>query len=153
MDQATSLLHRGTSRNPGTASRLRSMHVLALAMLVCLTGNAVELDGKHTPPQTPASTAALQSEQVTGQKQSLPSKPLDLRVPDITRLFPPEELERMLGSTKDRAIDEVEVEGARTIDLLPLNTPAVWPGLFAPLWALAHPTQAWRIFAPIPSDQ
>ena len=37
-------------------------------------------------------------------------------------------------------------------DLLPM--PGVyekmWGGLLAPVWAVLHPTQAWRIFAPIP---
>ena len=36
---------------------------------------------------------------------------------------------------------------------LPTFTPRVWPGIAAPFWALFHPTQAWRIFAPIPPDQ
>ena len=39
-------------------------------------------------------------------------------------------------------------------DLLPM--PGVyeqmWPGILAPFWAVLHPTQAWRIFAPIPSQ-
>jgi hypothetical protein len=32
-------------------------------------------------------------------------------------------------------------------------TPNVWGGIAAPLWAVLHPTQAWRIFAPLPPDQ
>ena len=35
----------------------------------------------------------------------------------------------------------------------PKFTPEIWPGIGAPFWALLHPTQAWRIFGPIPPDQ
>jgi hypothetical protein len=47
-------------------------------------------------------------------------------------------------------IEEVEVHGAR--DLLPqtdTEMPQVWNGIAAPVWALLHPTGAWRILAPI----
>jgi hypothetical protein len=81
-----------------------------------------------------------------------PRPPLDLRAPDITQLFSPEELQRLLAKTIDADIEEVEVEGART-RVLPPATPVAWPGLLAPFWAMAHPTQAWRIFAPLPPDQ
>jgi hypothetical protein len=47
-------------------------------------------------------------------------------------------------------IEEVEVEGER--EHLK-STPDVWPGIAAPFWAVLNPTQAWRIFAPLPPDQ
>jgi hypothetical protein len=28
----------------------------------------------------------------------------------------------------------------------------MWGGILAPVWAVLHPTQAWRIFLPIPSQ-
>jgi len=39
-------------------------------------------------------------------------------------------------------------------DLLPMPGvyEQIWPGILAPFWAVLHPTQAWRIFAPIPSQ-
>jgi hypothetical protein len=39
-------------------------------------------------------------------------------------------------------------------EALPMQDPArdVWPGLAAPVWALLHPAQAWRIFLPIPPE-
>jgi hypothetical protein len=74
---------------------------------------------------------------------------LDLRAPDITHLFTSEQISRVLATTFHENIEEVEVEGDRNIR----STPDVWPGIFAPIWALAHPTQAWRIFAPLPPDQ
>jgi len=44
------------------------------------------------------------------------------------------------------------VKGARIPP--PTFTPDVWLGTFgATLWGLLHPTQSWRIFAPIPPDR
>ena len=78
-------------------------------------------------------------------------KPFDLRSPDITKLYTPRQLERMIAKMESDNIEEIEVEGARVP--APTFTPRVWPGIAAPFWALFHPTQAWRIFAPIPPDQ
>jgi len=79
------------------------------------------------------------------------AKPLDLRVPDITEILTPEELQQLLArlGTDEREVDEVKVERPSQ---LPLAKP-VWAGLMAPFWALANPSQAWRIFAPLPADQ
>jgi hypothetical protein len=57
----------------------------------------------------------------------------------------------MIAKMESDNIEEIEVEGARVP--APTFTPRVWPGIAAPFWALLHPTQAWRIFAPIPPDQ
>ena len=80
-----------------------------------------------------------------------PPKPLDLRPPEITRLYTPRQLERLIAKMESDNIEEIEVEGARIP--APTFTPRVWPGIAAPFWALFHPTQAWRIFGPIPPDQ
>ena len=80
-----------------------------------------------------------------------PLKPLDLRAPQITRLYTPRQLERLIARMEAQNIEEIEVEGARIPP--PTFTPRVWPGIAAPFWALFHPTQSWRIFAPIPPDQ
>jgi hypothetical protein len=55
------------------------------------------------------------------------------------------------GSVLDRRLEEVVVTAP--VELLPMRdmTQDVWGGLAAPFWALLHPTQAWRIFLPIPS--
>lgn len=76
---------------------------------------------------------------------------LDLRTPDITRLYSRKQLENLIAKMEADALEEVEVEGARVP--IPEFTPRVWPAIAAPFWALLHPTQAWRIFAPIPPDQ
>lgn len=77
---------------------------------------------------------------------------LDLRAPQITQLYTSEELNRILATTFIREdIEEVQVEGER--DRRPTDTPTVWPGIAAPVWALLNPAQSWRIFAPLPPDQ
>ena len=80
-----------------------------------------------------------------------PPKALDLRPPNITKLYTPRQLERLIAKMEAQNIEEIEVEGARIPP--PTFTPRVWPGIAAPFWALFHPTQAWRILAPIPPDQ
>lgn len=79
------------------------------------------------------------------------AKPLDLRPPNLTQLYTRQQLDALLAKLEKENIEEVEVEGARVPP--PTFTPRVWPAIAAPFWALLHPTQSWRIFAPIPPDQ
>ncbi len=79
-------------------------------------------------------------------------EPLDLRPPQITQLYTPQQIDKILANTFAREdIEEVQVESVR--DHMPTNTPRVWPGLGAVFWAMANPAQSWRIFAPLPPDQ
>jgi hypothetical protein len=77
--------------------------------------------------------------------------PLDLRAPDIEDILTPQQIADALASTREGNIEEIEVEGVRTV--APPSSPDVWLAIAAPFWALLHPTQAWRIFAPIPFDR
>lgn len=79
-------------------------------------------------------------------------KPLDLRAPDITELYTDDEIKRFLRRSLDPDIEEIEVKDVRTHEAPP-SSPAVWGAIAAPFWALLHPTQAWRIIAPIPPDR
>lgn len=98
----------------------------------------------------PASASAAPSASaVSDQPTATPPRWLDLRAPDVTHLFTQEQIHRILAATFRENIEEVEVEGERTIP----STPRVWPGIFAPFWAIANPSQAWRIVAPLPPDQ
>lgn len=89
------------------------------------------------------------------EESAPPRQPLNLRAPDITKIFTAEQIQQVLAATvdPDKDIEEVEVERDRLRQKLPPNTPVVWPNLLAPFWALMHPTQAWRIIAPLPPDQ
>ena len=86
---------------------------------------------------------------VAAKPVATPTKKLDLRAPDVTHVYTDAQINRVLAATYNENIEEVEVEGERDIT----TTPKVWPGLFAPFWALANPAQAWRILMPLPPDQ
>jgi hypothetical protein len=108
------------------------------AILISESAAAEEL-----APVAPATASVVFKPAPTSAKQ------LDLRAPDVTHLFSQEQIHRVLAGTFRENIEEVEVEGERDIP----STPRVWPGIFAPFWAVANPTQAWRIIAPLPPDQ
>jgi hypothetical protein len=116
---------------------IRTATLLIVAAGLALVGGIVHADDAATA--TAASPA--------------PVKPqaLDLRPPDITKLYSSQQLADLLEKMAAKNIEEVEVEGARVPP--PTFTPRVWPGIAAPFWALLHPTQAWRIFAPLAPDQ
>jgi hypothetical protein len=97
------------------------------------------------------SAAAQEPSSSPAAPQAKPTQPLDLRAPDIFDIFTPQEITVVLARTFDRNIEGVEVEGERVIERA--ATPKIWSGLATPFWALAHPTQAWRIFAPLPPDR
>lgn len=78
-----------------------------------------------------------------------PPKPLQLKLSG-------RELNDIIARHRPRLTSDAsqleEVVVTAPVELLPMKseTQDVWPGLAAPFWALAHPTQAWRIFLPIP---
>lgn len=96
------------------------------------------------------SVLAEQPAPATAAAKPAAHKPLDLRPPNITHLFSSEQLNKILAASFREDIEEVQVEGER--EQMP-DTPTVWPGIAAPVWALLNPTQSWRIFAPLPPDQ
>ena len=68
---------------------------------------------------------------------------LDLKAPDIRRVVPEVQLHEPLEEPTEIDEPQVQVQGTR---------PEVYvPGGIASLpWAVMHPTQAWRIFLPVP---
>jgi hypothetical protein len=135
MERTAFLVSGNGKRSHPCAAALPTLGGLLLGLLSPLCAGAEE------PQARPSDSAAV-----------APNKPLDLRTPDVTKLVSAEELGELMRGTvvEEVALDEVQVEGPSD---LPRDRPPVWPGLLAPFWALAHPTQAWRIFAPLPADQ
>lgn len=77
---------------------------------------------------------------------------LDLKAPKLHDVWTPQEIAWVISGTVDPdRLDTIEVQGFRGPSAP--RTPVAWSGIAAPFWALAHPTQAWRIFAPLPPDQ
>jgi hypothetical protein len=57
-----------------------------------------------------------------------------------------------VGYSLDGRLDEITVTAPA--ETLPVHEPTreIWRGLAAPVWAVLHPTQAWRILLPIPPE-
>lgn len=55
-----------------------------------------------------------------------------------------------MHSAVDGRLEEVTVTAPA--ELLPMDDvyDEMWGGILAPVWAVMHPTQAWRIFLPVP---
>ena len=77
---------------------------------------------------------------------STPAKPLDLRLGDIRRYITPEDYRALMGAP---AMEANTVIVQADAPLLPAKSSQPIPGgIMAPFWALAHPTQAWRLLVP-----
>jgi hypothetical protein len=97
--------------------------------LVCLN-MSLRCFALKTPPSDGTSKAA----------------PLDLRAPDIHRIVPEVQLREPLAEPQEaeELQEQVQVQGSRPEIDLPI-------GIASLPWAVMHPTQAWRIFLPVPS--
>jgi hypothetical protein len=116
------------------------MHIVKTAMLAVFLSGLAGVASAAPPAQKTLIAPA-----------PAPQK-LDLRAPDVTQLFSAEQLNQILDRSRSENIEEIEVEGARG-KVPPPSSPYVWPTIAAPIWALLHPLQAWRIIAPIPPDR
>jgi len=111
--------------------RFDSARILAIALVTLSAGAAQAAD----PPPAPSKAANA-------------PKPLNLRIGNVRNYMMPNEFRSAL-TAPDAEKDTVIVEGERV--LLPMKSlQPVAPGIVAPFWAVAHPTQAWRIFLPDP---
>ncbi|HUQ11680.1 MAG TPA: hypothetical protein VM146_15300 [Steroidobacteraceae bacterium] len=74
-----------------------------------------------------------------------PAKPLDLRIGDIRKYMTPEEFQALSMQPDESNTVVVQADAP----LLPMKSDLDVPGgIIAPFWALAHPTQAWRLLLP-----
>jgi hypothetical protein len=79
-----------------------------------------------------------------------PGPPLRLTLSEAELQSIFDRYEKDRGESARGPLDEVTVRAPA--ELLPMRdtTHEIWGGIGAPFWALMHPTQAWRIFMPIP---
>jgi hypothetical protein len=99
-------------------------------------------------PTTEASDAIEAPVDVTAAKRNegAPRKPLDLRLGDIRRYITPEDYRALMNAP---AMEANTVIVQADAPLLPVRSDEPVPaGIMAPFWALAHPTQAWRLLVP-----
>ena len=73
--------------------------------------------------------------------------PLDLKIGDIRKYMSPEEFRALISPPDERDTVIVKADAPQVPMKTPLDVPG---GILAPFWALAHPTQAWRLFLPDP---
>ncbi len=122
---------------PEDALMLKQRHswLMAAVAVAAFSGAgsaAAQGTGTPSPEWTPSPQLGLQA-------------PLDLRAPAVTDLFSPAALQLMLVEQQETNSepDDVRVQSPRA-------TPDVPHGMFRALpWAIMHPTQSWRILAPI----
>jgi hypothetical protein len=103
----------------------------------------------HSPATAPVKSTASSTKNEPARAQSSSAANLYLTQRDFQLLL----LEHPnLLSLPTKNLEEVIVSGS--VELLPMrqSTREIPGGLFAPFWAVANPTQAWRIFLPIPPE-
>ena len=113
-------------------------------MLVVIAAAAMLAGTRGAAQDTPAHPAADPPSAET-------PKSLDLRAPDLTKLYTTGQIEALLAKAEPVDDKAVVVEGTR--EPAPHVTPDIWSGIATPFWALLHPMQAWRVFLPLPPDQ
>jgi hypothetical protein len=110
--------------------------ILIIGALIFSSAQAAE------PPARPSAQSAPPAPEA-----AKPAHRLDLRIGDIRKYMTPEEF-RALSTPPD---DSNTVVVQANAPLLPMKSALDVPGgIIAPFWALAHPTQAWRLFLPDP---
>ena len=113
----------------------------SIGMMLVLAAMSAAAD----PPKR--NSAAPHTEPGVAKPGSLSPAPLKLHVGDVRQYMMPSEFAAAVNAP-DAESNTVVVEGSRQ-KLLPMKSlQPVAPGIVAPFWAVAHPTQAWRIFVP-----
>ncbi|HEY3784036.1 MAG TPA: hypothetical protein VGL55_02020 [Steroidobacteraceae bacterium] len=112
--------------------------------LHCFGGNPTPSDAAP-PVSARSATAGAATKDATAAAPPR-SHSLNLAPPDIRTIVPQEELAQPLP-TEDQQASEADSE---TVDVrTDPDTPNVPGGFGALWWAMRHPTQVWRIFAPV----
>jgi hypothetical protein len=118
---------------------------------VIITSLSCAADAPQPAQPTAQPTHEVQpATQPTAPSTTKPSLQLKLNARDLDSIIAKHRAIAAKGSSSQ--LEEVVVTSPTV--LLPVVSPTreVWGGLAAPFWAIAHPTQAWRIFVPIPAE-
>jgi hypothetical protein len=123
---------------------VRPARILALTMLGYLISSVASAEESVAPVASPLNASVPNSESASGKSLWLPQTR-----PDWDSLVARQVDGRDFGTTSDDESGEVTVTAA---ELLPMHGiyDEMWAGILAPVWAIMHPTQAWRILVPIP---
>ena len=123
------------------------MYAVALGMGSLLISELADADPFKLSPVEPQSSSAA-----TPITQLAPAKPLRLTLTQAELRAILARYEKSSGQTVYGELEEITVTAPA--ELLPMRdrTQEVWGGIAAPVWAVLNPTQAWRIFLPIPPE-
>lgn len=140
---ATANQPAGTATSPADANQATGK-----SAPVCfkLTGRCVEPSAaKHGGNGSRAAQTKGSQGSASAKPGSSSQKPLNLTAPDVRSVVPAEELKEPLP-TNEQIVETqedgtVSVKGEQAAPDVPGGFGALW-------WALNHPSQAWRIFAP-----
>lgn len=116
------------------------LRVLLVSGALVVAASAAAQDSTPQPRNAPpaaAARAAADAAVPVGRRD------LDLTPPDIRRLLPESQWRSPLTLPEDEPEpeDTVQVRAVR-------RTPEIPGGIASVFWALAHPSEAWRILAP-----
>jgi hypothetical protein len=141
MQLYANLTHSETREMP--TMRIELLATLIVALPVAATAASGEGAGQQAPSGPQAVPNAVHATAVVSDTQvdRRPPKPLDLRLGDDTAARALAGLPNVAGEEAQTA--EVTVEGPRPQAPVPEGAFRAVP------WALTHPSQAWRIFAPV----
>jgi hypothetical protein len=81
---------------------------------------------------------------------AVPRRPLQLTLADGEMRMLLSRYQPGSGEGAHSAFDDVTVVAPAELQPMRDQAHEVWGGIAAPVWALLNPTQAWRIFLPIP---
>ena len=105
------------------------------------SGSGTSSTGKAGQASTSKAAQASSS-----KNESTPQHPLNLNAPDVRSVVPAEELREPLETPEQEAAAEdaatVQVKGESDAPDVPGGFGALW-------WAMKHPSEAWRILAPV----
>lgn len=121
---------------------VRPARILALTILGYLISSVASAEESVAPVASPLKASVPNSE--AGKSLWLPQTRFDW-----DSLVAKQVEARDFGLNSGDESGEVTVTAA---ELLPMHGiyDEMWAGILAPVWAIMHPTQAWRIFVPIP---
>jgi hypothetical protein len=128
---------------------MHSRYSVTAAAVVALGGAAWSYAGwaGDAPPKAaaPVKSAAVDSKAADSAQKVGAKRPLDLSAPPVERVLTPEQVRSFVTEPEDDGAPPQDVTVASPHYLEPVPN-----GPFVALpWALLHPLQAWRIFAPI----
>lgn len=120
--------------------------LLSVGGLILASGLGGVAMATEPPKQAPApATRPVQPAKAAAEPGDEAAKPLDLRIGDVREYMTPEEFRALISLPDESNTVVVKADAP----LVPMKSPLDVPGgIMAPFWALAHPTQAWRLFLP-----